>query len=109
MNKYEELSKIFKTLCEPIRLQILDILSCGEMCACKILEDLSISQSTLSHHMKVLINSGLVKSRKAATWMHYSINRENIEKLYVSIEDMTSQKENYICQKTDNSCRKTQL
>ena len=76
------------------------------MCACKILEGLLISQSTLSHHMKVLINSGLVTSRKDATWIYYSINRENIEKLHVSIEELTSQKDNCICQKTDNNCKK---
>ena len=48
----------------------------GEKCACVILEELSITQSTLSHHMKLLCDCGLVDSRKDGRWMHYSISEE---------------------------------
>ena len=49
---YKELSTILKVLSDPSRLEILDLLSCGELCACDLLEHLQFSQPTLSHHMK---------------------------------------------------------
>ena len=59
--KYENMSKIFKALSDTNRLLILNMLRSGEKCACKILEELHIGQSTLSHHMKILCDSGIVK------------------------------------------------
>ncbi|MBK6585900.1 MAG: helix-turn-helix transcriptional regulator [Coprothermobacter sp.] len=53
---------------------MLSLLNDGEKCACKLLEKLSISQPTLSHHMKILCDSGLVKSRNEGKWVHYSID-----------------------------------
>ena len=50
---YEKNSKILKALSDPNRLKIIDILSCGERCACEILEHFDFTQPTLSHHMKV--------------------------------------------------------
>ena len=60
---YERDSKIFKAFCDPNRLKILDILKSGEHCACKLLEILDVSQSTLSHHMKILTDSKIVNVR----------------------------------------------
>jgi ArsR family transcriptional regulator len=56
------------------------MLRSGEKCACVLLEKLNITQPTLSHHMKILIESGIVKSRKEGKWTHYSINVEGCEK-----------------------------
>lgn len=61
---YEDNAKIIKALSDANRLKIIDILSCGEMCACDILKHFEFTQPTLSHHMKVLIDCGLVKHRK---------------------------------------------
>ncbi|MEL7598455.1 MAG: metalloregulator ArsR/SmtB family transcription factor, partial [Clostridiaceae bacterium] len=61
---YEANAKIFKAVSDSNRLKIIDMLSCGEKCACDILENFEFTQPTLSHHMKVLIECGLVKSRK---------------------------------------------
>lgn len=97
MNEYINESDVFKVLSEPIRLQIIDILSCGELCACDILKNLSITQSTLSHHMKALIESGLVIAQKRATWMYYSVNYENVEKLHRFIDALTQPKEECAC------------
>ena len=69
---YERDSKIFKAFCDPNRLKILDILKSGEHCACKLLEILDVSQSTLSHHMKILTDS---KRWKMVTL--FSIKRRN--------------------------------
>ena len=104
MNEYINESVVFKVLSEPIRLQIIDILSCGELCACDILINLSISQPTLSHHMKALIDSGLVTAHKHATWMYYSINYENVKKLHRYIDSLANPKENCPCNETRGVC-----
>lgn len=71
-----ENAKVFKALCDEKRLSILEMLRQGEMCACKIQEQLTITQSTLSHHMKVLCDSGIIVGRKEGKWVYYSISAE---------------------------------
>lgn len=71
---YEERARVFKAFCDENRLQILELLQSGEKCACRLLEDLKISQPTLSHHMRILCDAGIVKSRKDGKWMHYSLD-----------------------------------
>ena len=61
MINYDELAKIFKVLNDPKRLKIINMLSTGELCACKIQEAFDVSQPTLSHHMNVLCTTGLVQ------------------------------------------------
>jgi ArsR family transcriptional regulator len=78
-HKYMENSKILKALSDVNRLMIIDMLSSGEKCACKILECLHITQPTLSHHMKILCSSGLVDSRREGKWMHYSLNNDTVK------------------------------
>jgi len=63
----------FKALADETRLEIIDMLSCGELCACEILEKFSISQSTLSYHMKILSESGLVNASRDGAWMRYTL------------------------------------
>lgn len=67
-------ARIFKAFCDERRLEILELLRGGEMCACHLEERLPISQSTLSHHMKILCDSGVVECRKEGKWSHYSIS-----------------------------------
>ena len=74
--EYIKNAKIFKAFCDENRLKILKMLQSGEKCACDLLDDLNISQSTLSHHMKILCESGVVTSRKDGKWTHYSISNE---------------------------------
>lgn len=73
---YEINIKILKALGEINRLKIVDMLSSGEKCACIILENFHFTQPTLSHHMKVLMESGIVKYRKEGTWIYYSLDKE---------------------------------
>lgn len=68
--------KVFKAFCDENRLQILALLRSGEKCACQLLEELHIGQSTLSHHMKILCDSGVVCARKEGKWVHYRIDPE---------------------------------
>ena len=64
---------LFKALGDENRIRILKLLCSGEKCACKLLDELNISQPTLSHHMKILCDSGIVTGRKEGKWIHYSI------------------------------------
>lgn len=77
--KYENKSRVFKAFCDPNRLMIIELLQDGEKCACKLLEELNIVQSTLSHHMKILCESGLVDSTRHGKWMHYSLNMKGFK------------------------------
>ena len=87
-NKFVENANLFKALSDPNRLMILDMLSDGELCACKILEAFQITQPTLSHHMKILCDCGLVSAKREGKWMHYSIEAENIQKLKMLLSDI---------------------
>jgi len=89
-NIYEKNAKVFKAFCDPNRLMIIEMLQSGEKCACKILEDLNIVQSTLSHHMKILCESGLVGSHHAGKWTHYSLNKEGCEKAKNLLTEITT-------------------
>ena len=87
---------IFKALSDENRVRILKMLASGEKCACRLLEELEISQPTLSHHMKALCDSGIVTGRKEGKWTHYSISaegsqvaRECFNQLTTVVEDST--------------------
>lgn len=69
-------AKVFKAFCDENRLQILGLLRTGEKCACVLLSQLQISQSTLSYHMKILCESGIVVGRTEGKWTHYAISEE---------------------------------
>lgn len=73
---YNETARVFKAFCDENRLKILELLRTGEKCACILLEDLQITQPTLSHHMKLLCDADVVQGRKEGKWVHYSINPE---------------------------------
>ncbi len=70
-----DIAIICKALGDNNRLQIITMLSDGEKCGCKLLEAFDITQPTLSHHMKILCECGLVNDRKEGKWHHYSINK----------------------------------
>ena len=97
MENYEKYSQFFKALSDPNRLKIIDMLSCGEICACVILEEFSLTQPTLSHHMKILNSCGLVTGRKEGKWMYYSLDENTVEKFKFFLAEVTSYKENCIC------------
>jgi ArsR family transcriptional regulator, arsenate/arsenite/antimonite-responsive transcriptional repressor len=81
MNSYSDFETIFKALADVNRLKIVSMLSNGEMCACKILEQFDFSQPALSQHMKVLCRSGLVSGVRDGAWMHYTLNNEKLKQL----------------------------
>ncbi len=71
-----DVSLICKAMSDINRLRIIEMLTTGEKCGCDLLDELQVTQPTLSHHMKVLAECGLVASRKESKWQHYSINCE---------------------------------
>ena len=84
----KNMAAIFKALGDENRIRILKLLRSGETCACKLLDELNIGQSTLSHHMKILCNAGIVSGRKEGKWMHYSICREGICELHIMFQEI---------------------
>lgn len=74
MERWRQDAKIFKALCDPKRLAILEQLRSGEKCACVLQEPLDLTQSELSYHMKILCDSGLVTSRQEGKWTHYRLS-----------------------------------
>lgn len=73
-------AKVFKALCDPKRLAILEQLRSGEKCACVLQEPMDLTQSGLSYHMKILCDSGLVVSRQEGKWTHYRLSATGREK-----------------------------
>jgi len=80
------------------------MLSCGELCACNILEKFAMSQSTLSHHMKILCECGIVKAREEGKWTYYSLNNDIISRTKQFFFTITSVKESCICRENSNYC-----
>ena len=87
-SRYVKTAKIFKALSDPKRVKIVDMLSCGEMCACVLLKCFEITQPTLAHDMKVLSEAGIVTSRREGKKTYYALNRELLEKVSVRLREM---------------------
>lgn len=86
---------IFKAFCDENRIRILQLLQSGEKCACMLLEEMNITQPTLSHHMKILCDSGIVTGRKEGKWTHYSISPEGVkyaEQSFMALTNVTEEK-----------------
>ncbi|HKM35168.1 MAG TPA: metalloregulator ArsR/SmtB family transcription factor [Lachnospiraceae bacterium] len=88
MNLKED-ARMIKALADENRLAILELLQDGEKCGCVLLEQLSITQPTLSHHMKILCDCGIVNSCKDGKWMHYSLSFDGSKKLRKMIDHYT--------------------
>lgn len=81
---------IFKAFCDENRIKIIKLLRTGEKCACKLLEEMNITQPTLSHHMKILCDAGIVAGRKEGKWTHYSISPEGVACAEKCLKEMTT-------------------
>ena len=68
---FQENAKVFRALCDPKRLAILEQLRTGEKCACVLQEPMELTQSGLSYHMKILCESGIGASRQEGKWTYY--------------------------------------
>ena len=86
---YEERAKVFKALCDERRQRILELLHSGEKCACMLIYELEMPQSSLSYHMKILCESGIVTGREDGKWTHYRISWQGSEKAIQLLREIT--------------------
>jgi Predicted transcriptional regulators len=94
---------VFKAISDETRLKILAMLSEDtEMCACNILEEFSITQPTLSYHMKILSDSGLVNARRDGAWMKYTLNHERTAEVLEFLTHIITDKKDCTC----SECKK---
>lgn len=100
---YEERAKVFRALCDERRQRILELLHSGEKCACVLIDELDIPQSSLSYHMKILCDSGIVTSREEGKWTHYQISRRGSEKAICLLKEITAVTENSV--ECENCCK----
>lgn len=121
----EKVAQMYKALSEEIRLRIVMLLIHGELCVCELMEIFGESQSKISRHLAYLKHSGIVKSRRVGTWMHYSLNeplegyvssqiafmRERLSEMPLFKEDLKRMEEvkklNLCVSQNPSTCRKT--
>jgi len=95
LNNFTQMEKVFKAFCDESRLQIIASLQSGEKCACTLLEEVPIAQSTLSHHMKILLDSAVVVSRKEGKWTYYSLSDDGCEQAKKILNKMVTKTDDY--------------
>ena len=84
-----ELANGFSALADPVRLRVLSILAAspeGEVCVCDFVEPLAKSQPTVSHHLRILSEAGLVQGDRRGKWVWYSLNRDRLAELRAAID-----------------------
>lgn len=82
----EGLAKRFKALGDPTRVVIVNRLAgAGEVCVCELVADFDLAQPTISHHLKILRDAGLVEARRRGTWAYYRLVPEAVEALSRSL------------------------
>lgn len=87
---YVQTAKVFKALCDERRLRILDLLKSGEKCACVLTEQMDMPQSSLSYHMKILCESGIVVGREEGKWTHYKICNDGSRRAIDLLKEITA-------------------
>lgn len=84
----KQIVAMFKALGDENRIQIIELLIGGEKCACNLLDEIKITQPTLSHHMKILCDAEVVECWKEGKWIHYKIAEEGIASLMAYLEKL---------------------
>jgi ArsR family transcriptional regulator len=83
-----KLAAVFRALGDPGRLRLLSFLAAqpsGEACVCNLTEPLGLSQPTVSHHLKVLTDAGLLERERRATWIYYRLRLERLDELCTAL------------------------
>jgi ArsR family transcriptional regulator, arsenate/arsenite/antimonite-responsive transcriptional repressor len=73
----EELAPLFKALADPMRLRLLSLIAChegGESCVCDLLDAFDVTAPSVSYHLKILREAGLISSERRGTWVYYRVN-----------------------------------
>ena len=102
---YIDMAKMLKAISDPKRLRIVDMLSCGELCACVILESFQITQPTLSHDMKVLVEAGLITDRREGKNIYYTLNKDALRVMHRTLGRIIEEKPDCICHHFRGCCQ----
>jgi len=100
---YANFALFFKALSDETRLKIVDMLSCGELCACDILKYFKITQPTLSYHMKILSECGIVNANRIGAWTHYTLNSDVVKEISDFWNEISIDNEKCICRAYDKT------
>jgi ArsR family transcriptional regulator len=84
----KELVKNFKVFSDTNRMEIVELLLKGETCGCTLIDKLTISQPTLSYHLKNITSSGLATTRREGNWIKYTIDRSKIDDMIRYLEQL---------------------
>jgi ArsR family transcriptional regulator len=79
-----ELTGVLKALADPTRLQIISLVNSapdGKACVCDLADSIAVSQPTISHHLRILREAGLLEREKRGTWVWYSLNRARLSQV----------------------------
>jgi len=101
---YADYALLFKALSDETRLRIIDMLSCGELCACDILKYFNFTQPTLSYHMKILSECGIVNANRIGAWMHYTLNGNITKQISEYWNELSNSNEKCICHVSGEEC-----
>lgn len=84
----ESMARMFKALADPVRLRLLSLITsaAGEVCVCDLTAAFDLTQPTISHHLKVLREAGLVDSQRRGTWVYYWARPENLRQLSMLLD-----------------------
>ena len=99
--KSMDVALICRALGDANSLEIVKMLADGEKCGCRLLEKFEITQPTLSHHMRILVECGLVNDRREGKWHHYSLNCDTLTEYKAFIDSLTCEK----CSDGKGGCR----
>jgi ArsR family transcriptional regulator, arsenate/arsenite/antimonite-responsive transcriptional repressor len=80
----DELAPLFKALADPVRLRLLSLIAChdgGESCVCDLLEAFDLTAPSVSYHLKILREAGLISSERRGTWVYYRVNPEMMARM----------------------------
>ena len=94
---YEKNAKIFKALSDERRLRILELLRNGERCTCTLMDEVDMPQSSLSYHLKILCEAGIVIGREDGKWTHYQINKQGGEKALAILKEVVAVDDKKVC------------
>lgn len=87
-----ELSATFKALGDPVRLRLLSMIASrpgGEVCVCELTPAFDLSQPTISHHLKLLRQAGLVDSERRGTWVYYRVRPETTDRMAAALSSVS--------------------
>jgi len=101
MKNIADITEVLKALADNSRLEIINLLSCGKMCVCDIVEELDLSQPNISHHLKILKNVDLIIATKRGRWIDYELNQDKFKLLQDNLQLLITKPEDCPIKKSE--------